>query len=279
MADIRFAPGRDQVEKAVDLSGQSFFQKTDREGWRNLGGLHLARIGHEGDVVDFQCGPGAHARFSFDAEKPSCDRRRSIADFEFGAPQSAQEFGERGFFADRQAKISELTVDGRGRSIADSGNATSIEIEHGERFQHIVELAGSKGDRDILVAVDGSLVFEIADAVLVENDAFDGKSGILRLQNGGAQKRKRKNPESKSRHDYPLDRIILLFRSAHDSEARELGRFVLGYLGPVTAPVGVITGGCAMAVARALFVSSISRCAILSATSAIAPRNFPPLLS
>ena len=81
----------------------------------------------------------------------------------------------RCFLADRQPQIAELPIHGSGRAILDAGDASAVQIENGERFEHIVELPGCEGNGDVLAFANAAKMFEVADAALVENDAFDWK--------------------------------------------------------------------------------------------------------
>ena len=45
-----------------------------------------------------------------------------------------------------------------------------------------------EGERELLVAVDGAFAFEIADAMLVENDALDGQWGHWAISDDAKRK-------------------------------------------------------------------------------------------
>jgi hypothetical protein len=76
-----------------------------------------------------------------------------------------------------------LTIDGRRRSVTDIGNPAAVEIEHGDRFQNVVELGGGKRNRNILRVTHAPHMLEVADSVLVKDDALAGRllalSGLL----------------------------------------------------------------------------------------------------
>ena len=95
------------------------------------------------------------------------------------APRNAPEkLSERRLVAHRQTQIAELSVHRCGRPILDARDAPAIQIQNGERFEYIVELARSERDGDVLAFANAPKMFEITDAALVENDAFDRKGSV-----------------------------------------------------------------------------------------------------
>ena len=52
--------------------------------------------------------------------------------------------------------------------------ASAGKIQHGQRFQDVVELAAREINGDVLAAPDAPKMLEVADPVLVENHAPDG---------------------------------------------------------------------------------------------------------
>ena len=49
----------------------------------------------------------------------------------------------------------------------------AVEVEDGERLEHVAHLGLLEGQRQRGIAFDTALTLEVADAVLVEDDAAD----------------------------------------------------------------------------------------------------------
>src|SRR5208337_4407780 len=64
-----------------------------------------------------------------------------------------------------------------GGIVGDRGDVAAVEIEDGQRFQHIADLDLLERQRQGGVAVHAGGALEVADAVLVEDDASDGQGG------------------------------------------------------------------------------------------------------
>ena len=56
-----------------------------------------------------------------------------------------------------------------------AGNSAAVEIEHGKRLQHVIELTTGEINLDCLVAANLAEVFEVANSGLIKNDATYGQ--------------------------------------------------------------------------------------------------------
>ncbi len=146
-------------------------------------------------------------RLTFDTEQPARDRSGCAVNLQPCSAKCAQEFSERSLLANRQPQIAKLTIDRRSRSIRHTCDAPAIEIEHRQRFQDIVQLAGREGNRDILAAFDGTQMFEVPNAVLVENHSFDRQAieiaGSLSADRRNENRSKQPKPRKSSTHKVP----------------------------------------------------------------------------
>src|SRR6202030_1863849 len=91
----------------------------------------------------------------------------------------------------RQPQVPKLPFHRRNGTVGDARDATSVQIEHSERFQHVVELTGSEWNRNVLVAAHFALMFEIPHAVFVKDHTLDWQllhvEGKLSLEEKGRQ--------------------------------------------------------------------------------------------
>jgi len=57
------------------------------------------------------------------------------------------------------------------RVVTDAGDASLAKIEHGQGFQHVIQLSGGEIYVDVLAVAHLAGMFKVADSILVENDA------------------------------------------------------------------------------------------------------------
>ena len=151
--------------------------------WIEIDGANFAGVGDQRDFFRLRSPVCGVARLAFDAQQfSSYGRACRTADFDARAAESAEKFGDARAFAEREAQCSEAASDGSFGVVIDSGDAAAVEVEDGERFQHVVELRGGEIDVDVLAAAHAAEMFEIADAVFVEDDSahrqFSGRRGF-----------------------------------------------------------------------------------------------------
>ena len=128
-----------------------------------------------------------------DAEQPASYGGCPVASFQARSPQSAQKLRERGFVAGWQAQIAQLAIQRSRGSIRHAGDAASVEIQHRERLENVVELAGCEGNRDVLVAANLAQMLEVPDAVLIKNHALHGQLvGIAGFLSGRRREHQKK---------------------------------------------------------------------------------------
>ena len=94
--------------------------------------------------------------------------------------QGLEEFRGGGVVAHGERERFELLGEGRGGVVVDAAYAASVVVEDREGLEDVVELGRGEVDGDALVAGDLAEVFEVADAVFIENNLGDGE-----LVNGG----------------------------------------------------------------------------------------------
>src|ERR1700732_3812090 len=90
------------------------------------------------------------AVFLFDAEQASSRGFRLAAHFNSRSPQRRKKIRARDLFAEGQGERPQSFIERRDRVVADARNSSLAEVDHGERFENVVELGGGEIDPELL---------------------------------------------------------------------------------------------------------------------------------
>ena len=85
--------------------------------------------------------------------------------------QSSQKINAGKLFAKGQTQRLQTLVEGRNGVVADAGYASFAQVDGGQRFQNIIELAGGEVNGKLLVTANVRGMLEISHAVFVEDHA------------------------------------------------------------------------------------------------------------
>ena len=181
MAEAGGVVGAEEFEVAVELGLEAGVERAHAKGGGELDDADCAAGGDDGEVEavgDGVVGPIAARGFvgaGFDVHEAAGDAAgRASRYFDALAAEGLEELGGGGVFVHAEGKGFELLGEGGGGVVVDAGDAAATLVEDGEGLEDVVELGGGEVDGDALVAGDGADVFEVADAVLVEDNLADG---------------------------------------------------------------------------------------------------------
>ena len=113
------------------------------------------------------------ALYPLHAQEPPGHSRRAVANLESGAAQRTKKRCAGRILTDGQPKTAHSAIDAGFGVVTDAGHPAAVEIERGQRLQHVIQLAAREVNRDRLIAAHAAEMFEVPDAALVEDDAAD----------------------------------------------------------------------------------------------------------
>ncbi len=176
-AHVLIAGGGDEAEIFSHFIIHIFLGHANTGGWIQIEDADFSAVADDGNLIngDFLVAFDGNLAL-VDAEKASRGGFRAAADFEARAAQGIQKLGRGWVLAYGQMQGAETPLEGSVRVVADAGDASLAEIEDGQGLQHVIQLRGGELYVYVLAVAHPAGVLEVADAVLVENDAGYGQS-------------------------------------------------------------------------------------------------------
>ena len=173
--------GGKQREILVEVAAQAAIENAHAGRPGEFEGANRARIAHYGEksALDGVASGRLLGPLLVAHDATGNRGRAGPADFDARAAQGSIEVFGRGLVVEPQRDVLELLFERRGGVVADAGDAASAEVERGEGLERVVELRGGEVNGDGLIAGDAARVLEVADAILVENDAADGQLAVF----------------------------------------------------------------------------------------------------
>ena len=177
-AHVLIARRGDQTQVFSNLIIHIFFGDADAGRGSEIEDTNFSAVADDGKLID------GNFLIAFDRDVALVDAEqaagcafRSVAHFEARAAQSIEKLRGGWIFADGQMQRTETTFERSIGVVADAGDASFAEIEHGQRFQHVIQLRGGEIYVDILAAAHLAGVLKVADSIFVKNHAGYRQAG------------------------------------------------------------------------------------------------------
>ncbi len=177
-AHVLIAGGGDEAQIFSNFVIHIFFGDTHAGGGIQFEHADFPTVADDGNLIDRDLLVAFDGDLALiDAEQASGGTFRSVAHLQASAAQRIQKLCGGWILTYRQMQRTETALERSVRVVADTGDASLAEIEHGQGLQHVVQLGGGEIHVDILAAAYLAGVLKVADSVLVKDDAGHRQAG------------------------------------------------------------------------------------------------------
>ncbi len=184
--DVLIARRGDDAQILADFVVHVFFRDANAGGGRQIEDPYFAAVTDDGNLCQGDFLVALSRNFPvFNAQQTPRSALGAVPHLHAGPTQCVEKLRRGRIFTDWQTQRAQAPLQRSRRIVANPGDASLPQIKHSQRLQYVVQLGGGEVNIDVLAIADMPCVFEVTDAVFVENDASHGKASS-RIRRGGS---------------------------------------------------------------------------------------------